>query len=241
MRRLLMQLADRFFCPRIVAQRLNPNTYPNNLWYRQNLDRNYDIICMGNADFIPRISFPAGVKAFDWSLQGQNLIWDFNVVKHFFSILKPNGSVVFPLSASFLIDMNRKVDERKYYIPMMPYFFSRSPIKKTYIRVCKHIPLLAMLPSFSVRRRQFDLEKAFDEANELISEICEFLDERGLKPFFFLIPDVETTFGDTLLSLFKGKQCFIKVLSKKEDYNWDTILCSIKATERSQFTANYYD
>jgi len=145
MRRFL-SIIDRLLKPEETGKSLNPNIYPNNQWYREHTERNFDLVILGDADKIPRLQIPSGIKAFDWSLSGQNLQWDFNVIKHFFSVLKPEGLVVFPLTDSFVADIYKKVDERRYYIPMMPYFFTQSKVKMTFIRICKHIPILARFP-----------------------------------------------------------------------------------------------
>ena len=221
MRRFL-RLVDKYIKPGKIGQRLNPNIYPNNLWYRKHLDRNFDVVFLGDAAKINRIKIPDNIKAFDWSLEGQNLQWDFNVVRHFFSILKPNGLVVFPLIDSFVEDLNRHVDERRYYMPMMPYFFSQSKMKMTFIRVCRRIPLLAMLPMFNYGIGGGDSGKTDLRANDLITQICDFLEERDLKPCFFLISSKNAD-NERNLSLFKGKRCYLKVLSCVEDYNWKTI------------------
>lgn len=148
MYRLLRSLAG-FFEPGKMGKKLNPNTYPNNTWYRQHLERNFDVVFLGDTNRIPDIQIPGGIKYFDWRLKGQNLQWDFNVIIHFFSILKPGGVVIFPLYDTFVEDLCHKVDESKYYLPMMPYFFTQSKLKMNYIRVCKHIPLLSWCSKIS--------------------------------------------------------------------------------------------
>lgn len=223
MRRLL-RIVSRRFKPGRIGRYLNPNTYPNNEWYRKHLDRNYDVVFLGDADRIPKLQIPDGVKAFDWSLDGQNLLWDYNVIRHFFSILKPGGLVVFPLSEHFIEDLNRKVDERKYYIPMMPYFFSQSKLKQTYIRICKRIPLLALWPRLSYGSRTC---QRVGDANVdlLITQICNFLDERDLRACFVLIwgENTKTEIKNTILSLFCKKRCELKVLSSMVDYKWENL------------------
>ena len=138
---------DKFLKPGKLGKRLNPNIYPNNQWYREHTERNYDLVCLGDARYTRKLFFPKGIKGFNWSLRGQNLQWDFNVLKHFFSILKPDGVAVFPLTSNFVYDLTKNPNKRRYYIPMMPYFLSSSRIMKIYIRICKRIPLLAIRPS----------------------------------------------------------------------------------------------
>lgn len=223
MRRLLRKI-DSIIKPGKIGKVLNPNIYPNNKWYRKHLERNYDVAILGDSAIIPRIKIPLGVKAFDWSLDSQNLLWDFNVIKHFFSILKPNGYVIFPLTDNFIADLFRRVDERRYYIPMMPYFFTQSKIKMTYIRICKRIPLLALFPvNMTFKKWGGCSEEFYDKANMLISNICMFLSERNLKPCFVLITNKKDNELTRLISLFEGKELYLKILSTVDDYNWETI------------------
>lgn len=177
---------------------------------------------MGDADRISKLQIPDGVKALDWSLDGQNQLWDYYVIRHFFSILKPGGLVVFPLSDQFIYDLNRKVDERKYYIPMMPYFFTQSKIKQTYIRICKRVPQLALWPRLSNGSRTC---LRGGDVDLLITLICNFLDERDLKACFVLIlgKNTKTEIKKKILSLFFNKKCKLVVLPSMFDYKWENL------------------
>ena len=69
-----------------------------------------------------------------------------------------------------------------------------------------------------------NFEKAYEKAELLISQICNFLTERDLEPCFILIPDnSDKNFDETCLPLFKGRKCVLKVLTSISDYNWGTI------------------
>ena len=225
MHRLLRKLGN-YFRPGKMGRFLNPNTYPDNTWYRQHLDRNFDAVFLGDANKVPKLHIPDGVKAFDWSLSGQNLQWDFNVIRQFFSILKPKGYVVFPLSDKFVDDLCHKVDESKYYMCIRPYFFSQSKYKTMYIRICKHIPLLAWRPKFMHQSNPVlgeNRDKAYEMADKLISQICEFLTDRDLKCFFCLIINKDIDCKEKIISLFERKCCELKVIYSIDEYKWENM------------------
>ena len=180
MRRLLRKF-DKMLRPGRLGKILNPNTYPINQWYREHIERNFDIVCLGDSRYINKVSFPDTIRGFDWSLREQNLKWDFNVLKHFFSILKPGGVAVFPLTGSFVRDLSCRTSLRRYYLPMMPYYLSDSTIKRTYIRICKRLPFMAIRPSDllpSGRSGGGNLYicsvEDWQSADSLISDICLF-------------------------------------------------------------------
>lgn len=207
-----------------LAKKLNPNTYPTNKWYRRHLDRNYDVVCLGNSRYFPKITFPNRVKGFDWSLKDQNLEWDFNVLKHFFSILKPGGVAVFPLTDFFVSDLMKGTSECRYYTSMMPYFFSSSPAKRTFIRICKRIPLIPLLVLGGLklqtkRTRGMPGEKI----KKLLAEICSFCEERDIRPLFIFVRSGEANIPSEVVSCFENKgNCYI---FKKAgfNYNWNLI------------------
>lgn len=226
MHRLLRTLGN-YIEPGKMSRFLNPNIYPDNTWYRKHLERNYDVVFLGDADVIPKLTIPDGLKAFDLSLAGQNLEWDYNVIRQFFSILKPNGCVVFPLSGGFVDDLCNKVDERKYYMCLRPYFFSQSQLKMMYIRICKHIPILAWRPMNFNRLlhlgRGGSFGKAYEKADRLLSQICKFLEERDLRTCFFLVANQNSEHYEQIASLFEGKNCKLILLPNYGDYKWESV------------------
>lgn len=214
---------DKILKPGKLGKILNPNIYPNNLWYREHMVRNFDMVCLGDARYVGNVFFSKGIKGFNWSLRGQNLQWDFNVLKHFFSILKPDGMAVFPLTGNFVYDLTKNPDIRRYYIHMMPYYLSSSRMMKIYIRICKRIPLLAIRPSDLLLKRcrgeGYSQRKStnLSMAENLINEICLFCQERDIIPVFVMLQT------DEFKSLFIGKRCMYRVI-KEKDYNFDTII-----------------
>lgn len=130
---------------RWLGQHLNNKVYPNNEWYRKNLERNFDIIILG--DDIARGSIEMrpyeDKKIFDLSRQGQNINIDFTVLKNTFSILKPQGEVILPLrEASCKYAERGFEDERLYYWALSPYVFNNGKLSCMLKKIYTRIPIL---------------------------------------------------------------------------------------------------
>ena len=70
-------------------------TYPDNVWYREHDERNYDIVSLGSSGAKWAYDWnAAGLKGMNWAQQPQTLIDDFRLLKNFHSILKKNGVVL---------------------------------------------------------------------------------------------------------------------------------------------------
>lgn len=73
----------------------NHTIYPDNVWYREHDDRNFDIVSLGSSSGKWAYDWnTVGVKGMNWAQQPQTLIDDFRLLKNFHSILKKNGTVI---------------------------------------------------------------------------------------------------------------------------------------------------
>lgn len=73
--------------------------YPGDKWYRNHLDRNYDVVNIGSSSAVFCFDYDGlGVKAFNWALKPQSMEYSFKVLKQYFSILRHNGIVLIPFS-----------------------------------------------------------------------------------------------------------------------------------------------
>lgn len=139
---------------------LNGKEYPNNDWYRNHNERNYDVLILGDDISRPKIPEEClhNKKVFDCSLSDQNLYVDFLVLKNTFSILKPQGVVYIPLREASIKYINDKFyDERRYYWALSPYVFNPSPISCAMKKIYKRIPGLL----FRVRDLMYLIQKMF--------------------------------------------------------------------------------
>ena len=77
----------------------NIENYPGDKWYRDHLERNYDVVNIGSSSAVFCFDYDGlGVKAFNWALKPQSMEYSFKVLKQYFSILRQNGIVLIPFS-----------------------------------------------------------------------------------------------------------------------------------------------
>lgn len=73
----------------------NHEIYPDNVWYRKNTERNYDLVNLGSNPAKYAFDYSElSIKAMNWSSGAQTLIDDFKLLKNFHSILKKNGTII---------------------------------------------------------------------------------------------------------------------------------------------------
>lgn len=86
----------------------NHTLYPDNTWYRNHDERNFDIVNLGSncAKYAFDYSV-SSIKAMNWSSGSQTLIDDFKIVKNFHSILKDGGTVLITIMP--FTSINKKV------------------------------------------------------------------------------------------------------------------------------------
>lgn len=76
----------------------NSNRYPTNSWYRLNLDRNYEMACIGSSNAYYAYKFSdSDVKGMNWADKPRSLELSFKILKNFFSIIKKDGIIIISL------------------------------------------------------------------------------------------------------------------------------------------------
>lgn len=69
--------------------------YPGNVWYREHDERNFDIVALGSSGAKWAFDFEnTGVKGMNWANQPQTLLEDYNLLRHYHSILRKGGYVI---------------------------------------------------------------------------------------------------------------------------------------------------
>ena len=69
--------------------------YPGNVWYREHDERNFDIVALGSSSAKWAYDFNGtGVKGTNWANQPQTLLEDYNLLRHYHSILRKGGYVL---------------------------------------------------------------------------------------------------------------------------------------------------
>lgn len=95
-------------------------TYPDNVWYRKNDERNFDIVNLGSSSARWAFDWSAvGVKGMNWANRPQTLIDDFRLLKNFHSILKKNGEVVIAIMPFTGLDKKTGVMDTLKYLPTL--------------------------------------------------------------------------------------------------------------------------
>ena len=213
-----------------IRHYFNPNEYPTNEWYRQHLERNYDMIIFGDA--IAKSVTPQNVagRIFNFTLKEQMLAMDFMVLQQTFSILKEGGTALFVLNAyQCCLGWKTQRDLRPYYWLFWPYYIARNPLHLFYIRVVKRLPLLMLRPydvycmmrrdteekifEREIKREKRELTKLTSEKREagiaktitLIKTIIDFCTERNIKPVFSFAPFTFTTNNEALTKKIRTK------------------------------------
>ena len=70
-------------------------TYPDNIWYRNHDERNFDVVNLGSSGGKWAFDYTdTGIKGMNWAQQPQTLLEDFNLLRHYHSILRENGYVI---------------------------------------------------------------------------------------------------------------------------------------------------
>lgn len=69
--------------------------YPDNVWYRHHDERNFDVVNLGSSSGKWAFDYTdTGIKGMNWAQQPQTLLEDFNLLRHYHSILRKNGYVL---------------------------------------------------------------------------------------------------------------------------------------------------
>lgn len=70
-------------------------TYPDNVWYRNHEERNYDVVNLGSSGGKWAFDFTnTDVKGMNWAQQPQTLLESYNLLRHYHSILRKNGYII---------------------------------------------------------------------------------------------------------------------------------------------------
>lgn len=69
--------------------------YPGNVWYRKYDERNFDIVALGSSSAKWAFDFrDTGIKGMNWANQPQTLEEDYNLIRHYHSILHKGSHVL---------------------------------------------------------------------------------------------------------------------------------------------------
>lgn len=146
---------------------LDPNheIYPDNVWYREHDERNFDVVNIGSSGGKWAFDYAdLNVKAMNWAQQPQTLLEDYNLLRHFHSILKRGGYVLITIMP--FTGLNKKtglMDAMKYVKfdiqgePIQPYMFNDAIRYATYPFLFKKTALKVLIRYFMGRDKKCGL------------------------------------------------------------------------------------
>lgn len=142
---------------------LNHETYPDNVWYRKHDERNYDLVNLGSSGGKWAFDYAdLNIKAMNWAQQPQTLLEDYNLLRHFHSILKQGGYVLITIMP--FTGLNKKtglMDAMKYVKfdiqgePIQPYMFKQAQRYANYPILFKKQAIKALIKYFLGRDKKF--------------------------------------------------------------------------------------
>lgn len=115
---------------------LDPNheIYPDNVWYREHDERNFDVVNLGSSGGKWAFYYAdLNIKAMNWAQQPQTLLEDYNLLRHFHSILKRGGYVLITIMPFTGLNKNTGLMDAMKYVkfdiqgePIQPYMFKEA-------------------------------------------------------------------------------------------------------------------
>ena len=141
---------------------LNHETYPDNVWYREHDERNFDVVNLGSSGGKWAFDYAGlNVKAMNWAQQPQTLLEDYNLLGHFHSILRQGGYVLITIMP--FTGLNKKtelMDAMKYVKfgihgePIQPYMFKEAQRYANYPILFKKTAIKAFIKYFLGKDKQ---------------------------------------------------------------------------------------
>ena len=171
---------------------LDPNheIYPDNVWYRDHDERNFDVVNLGSSGGKWAFDYAdLNIKAMNWAQQPQTLLEDYNLLRHFHSILKRGGYVLITIMP--FTGLNKKtglMDAMKYVKfdiqgePIQPYMFNEAIRYATYPFLFKKTALKVLIRYFMGRDKKCGLHPETQleynpmKINELVKDAKRWID-----------------------------------------------------------------
>ena len=116
-------------------------TYPDNYWYREHEERNYDLVNLGSSSAKWAFDYTGmDVKAMNWAQQPQTLLEDFNLLRHYHSILKKDGCVLITIMPFTGVNKETGIYDAIKYLKLETQGEAIQPY------MCKEAQLIATYP-----------------------------------------------------------------------------------------------
>lgn len=141
---------------------MNHELYPDNYWYRKYDERNFDLVNLGSSSAKWAFDFSEfDIKAMNWAQQPQTLLEDYNLLRHFHSILKQGGFVLIAImpftslnKSTGLMDAIKYVKFNLHGEPIQPYMFNKAQFYANYPILFKKQAIKALIKYFLGRDKK---------------------------------------------------------------------------------------
>lgn len=107
--------------------------YPNNKWYREHDERNFDLVVLGSSSAKYGYDFAEfDIKAMNWAQAPQTLVEDYNILCNFHSILRKGGYVIITIMPFTCLNKQTGIYDAMKYLkisthkPIEPYLLSKA-------------------------------------------------------------------------------------------------------------------
>lgn len=166
--------------------------YPTWQNFNKNLDRNLSKVIIGSSyAFRHRNIFKADRY---WCLPKDNIYVQFEILKHFYSIIRKNGEVNLILSRSELQEYPKKTYRPFHYRILQPALMPNKSCERflsyPILNIEWAVQILNILSFSDCKSKETDKEIAIpSETEAVIKEIHKFCSDRDLK-FRLIVPDI---------------------------------------------------
>ena len=141
---------------------MNHELYPDNYWYREHDERNFDVVNLGSSGGKWAFDYTdLNIKAMNWAQQPQTLLEDYNLLRHFHSILKQGGYVLITImpftglnKKTGLMDAIKYVKFNLHGEPIQPYMFKEAQRYANYPILFKKQAIKALIKYFLGRDKK---------------------------------------------------------------------------------------
>ena len=114
--------------------------YPDNVWLHKHEKRNYDLVNLGSSGGKWAFDYSGlDIKAMNWAQQPQTLFEDYNILRHFHSILKDGGYVIITIMPFTGLNKTTGINDAIKYLkfdlqgePIEPHLYDEALRMATY-------------------------------------------------------------------------------------------------------------
>lgn len=154
---------------------IDHETYPDNTWYRNHDERNYDVVNLGSSGGKWAFDYAeTGIKGMNWAQQPQTLLEDFNLLRHYHSILRKGGYVLITIMPFTGLNKQTGIRDAMKYLkidtqgePIQPYMYNEARRYAEYPILFKKPAVKALLRFLLVKDKLIVDNKPNMECNSM--------------------------------------------------------------------------